>query len=82
MHVVVMLVIMTTAQLIAHTIAAIFYDMHHMMFAKQRKCPKDARLVNCLYPCFQFHQRQWALSCLKSLSHKYSIRRWLHSVVF
>jgi hypothetical protein len=65
----IMVIAVAVAQFIACAIATAFDGMHHVMVSEERQGTEHIRLINRLYPPFQFCQRERLDRLCQSLGH-------------
>ena len=69
MHILIVVVVMTVAQFVAHPIAASLNDMYEMVLTEDGERTEDVRLVDAQDPFLQFCQRDWVKSLYQFFQH-------------
>jgi hypothetical protein len=80
MLVVVMFVVVTITQLVFRAVAATFYGMYQMLFAKEYQGTENVRLVNRDNPAFQLCQTLWLYARCQGLGHQNTVGRRLYAM--
>lgn len=78
--VVVVMTVVTVAQLVAHAVASVLKDMYQMVFAKEGQCTEDARLVDRKQLSLKFSERQGSAGLSQRLHHEYAVGGGLNVV--
>ena len=81
MEVIIVVGIMTAAQLVAHTIATVLNDMYQMVLAEKSQGTEHTRLVDSENSILQFRERHGTRCCSQSLDHHDAVGRRLHTMV-
>ena len=81
MLVVIVLMVVTVAQFIAHPLAAALDDMHEMMLTEECQRPEDVRLVDTQDPVFQFPESDGMQGFHQFFQHHDAVSRRLDAVL-